>query len=298
MVATSRRPALAPTAAVPTYPCRPCPTSLSRRPRPSTRPSAGHRRAAPGCPGGRRAGTALRGSGARAGPRRRPGARRAARPARPRPGLHHRRPARRRCSRSSGLGRRALGGRHRLRHGRVPARATAMVEVTTYRAEAYDRESRKPEVAYGDSLEDDLVRRDFTVNAMAVALPEQDVRRPVRRAGRPRRAGAAHPGPAGGLLRRRPAADDAGGPVRRPARLRGATRGRRGDDGDGRPDRDRLGRAGPRRAGQAVLRARTRGRGCGCSSTPAWPTACCPSCPRCGWRSTSTTGTRTSTSTR
>ncbi|NHC16100.1 CCA tRNA nucleotidyltransferase [Motilibacter sp. E257] len=44
-------------------------------------------------------------------------------------------------------------------------------EITTYRAEKYDRESRKPEVAYGDSLEDDLVRRDFTVNAMAVALP-------------------------------------------------------------------------------------------------------------------------------
>jgi poly(A) polymerase len=45
------------------------------------------------------------------------------------------------------------------------------IEVTTYRTEAYDRTSRKPEVAYGDSLEDDLVRRDFTVNAMAVELP-------------------------------------------------------------------------------------------------------------------------------
>ncbi|MEU3254714.1 CCA tRNA nucleotidyltransferase [Streptomyces sp. NPDC006997] len=47
------------------------------------------------------------------------------------------------------------------------------IEVTTYRSEAYDRTSRKPEVAYGDSIEDDLVRRDFTVNAMAVALPEK-----------------------------------------------------------------------------------------------------------------------------
>jgi poly(A) polymerase len=45
------------------------------------------------------------------------------------------------------------------------------VEVTTYRSEAYDRTSRKPEVAYGDTIEEDLVRRDFTVNAMAVALP-------------------------------------------------------------------------------------------------------------------------------
>jgi poly(A) polymerase len=48
------------------------------------------------------------------------------------------------------------------------------IEVTTYRSEAYDRTSRKPEVSYGDSIEQDLVRRDFTVNAMAVALPEKD----------------------------------------------------------------------------------------------------------------------------
>lgn len=48
------------------------------------------------------------------------------------------------------------------------------IEVTTYRSEAYDRTSRKPEVSYGDSIEDDLVRRDFTVNAMAVALPQKN----------------------------------------------------------------------------------------------------------------------------
>jgi poly(A) polymerase len=48
------------------------------------------------------------------------------------------------------------------------------VEVTTYRSEAYDRTSRKPEVSYGDTIEGDLVRRDFTVNAMAVELPESD----------------------------------------------------------------------------------------------------------------------------
>ncbi len=45
------------------------------------------------------------------------------------------------------------------------------IEITTYRSEAYDRTSRKPEVSYGTSIEEDLVRRDFTVNAMAVALP-------------------------------------------------------------------------------------------------------------------------------
>ncbi|MFE9395553.1 CCA tRNA nucleotidyltransferase [Streptomyces flavidovirens] len=53
-------------------------------------------------------------------------------------------------------------------------KAGYQIEVTTYRSEAYDRTSRKPEVSYGDCIEDDLVRRDFTVNAMAVALPEKE----------------------------------------------------------------------------------------------------------------------------
>jgi poly(A) polymerase len=47
------------------------------------------------------------------------------------------------------------------------------VEITTYRADAYEPESRKPIVAFGDSLEIDLTRRDFTVNAMALRLPEK-----------------------------------------------------------------------------------------------------------------------------
>jgi poly(A) polymerase len=47
------------------------------------------------------------------------------------------------------------------------------VEITTFRAESYDPSSRKPTVSYGDSLETDLSRRDFTVNAMAVVLPER-----------------------------------------------------------------------------------------------------------------------------
>ncbi|WP_281196886.1 CCA tRNA nucleotidyltransferase [Microtetraspora niveoalba] len=49
-----------------------------------------------------------------------------------------------------------------------------MLEITTYRDEAYDRTSRKPEVAYGDTLEGDLARRDFAVNAMAVRLPQHE----------------------------------------------------------------------------------------------------------------------------
>ena len=46
------------------------------------------------------------------------------------------------------------------------------VEVTTYRADAYDGVTRKPVVAFGDNLEDDLKRRDFAVNAMALRLPD------------------------------------------------------------------------------------------------------------------------------
>ncbi|CAN5518076.1 CCA tRNA nucleotidyltransferase [soil metagenome] len=52
-------------------------------------------------------------------------------------------------------------------------RGGQVVEITTYRADAYDQESRKPMVAFGDSLDGDLVRRDFTINAMALRLPEQ-----------------------------------------------------------------------------------------------------------------------------
>jgi len=45
------------------------------------------------------------------------------------------------------------------------------VEITTYRADTYDGASRKPEVEFGDTLEGDLFRRDFTMNAMALTLP-------------------------------------------------------------------------------------------------------------------------------
>lgn len=44
------------------------------------------------------------------------------------------------------------------------------LEITTYRADRYDRVSRNPEVRFGDSITDDLARRDFTVNAMAVSV--------------------------------------------------------------------------------------------------------------------------------
>ena len=53
-----------------------------------------------------------------------------------------------------------------------------VVEVTTYRSEAYDPTSRKPVVDFGDSLAGDLGRRDFTVNAMAVRVPSGDFEDP------------------------------------------------------------------------------------------------------------------------
>lgn len=49
------------------------------------------------------------------------------------------------------------------------------VEITTYRADVYDGNSRKPEVAFGTSLVDDLERRDFTVNALALRLPRLEL---------------------------------------------------------------------------------------------------------------------------
>ncbi|MCU1477139.1 MAG: pcnA [Subtercola sp.] len=47
------------------------------------------------------------------------------------------------------------------------------VEITTYRSDVYDQVTRKPAVEFGTSLETDLLRRDFTVNALALKLPEQ-----------------------------------------------------------------------------------------------------------------------------
>ncbi|MBL0746631.1 CCA tRNA nucleotidyltransferase [Nocardioides baculatus] len=48
------------------------------------------------------------------------------------------------------------------------------VEITTYRSESYDPTSRKPEVDFGDNLEGDLGRRDFSVNSMAVRVPSRE----------------------------------------------------------------------------------------------------------------------------
>jgi poly(A) polymerase len=71
------------------------------------------------------------------------------------------------------------------------------LEITTFRADRYDRESRNPEVAWGDSLVDDLQRRDFTVNAMAVSLgPDRTVTDPFGGLGDLMRRRLRTPGPA------------------------------------------------------------------------------------------------------
>ena len=49
------------------------------------------------------------------------------------------------------------------------------IEITTFRAEVYRPESRKPEVAFADDIETDLSRRDFTINAMALRLPAPEL---------------------------------------------------------------------------------------------------------------------------
>ena len=66
------------------------------------------------------------------------------------------------------------------RFGTIAAlRDDVPVEITTYRTESYDPSSRKPDVVFGDDLAEDLVRRDFTVNAMALSLPDRALADPT-----------------------------------------------------------------------------------------------------------------------
>ena len=54
-------------------------------------------------------------------------------------------------------------------------RAGRLFEITTHRAEVYVPDSRKPEVTFGDDIEEDLSRRDFTINALALRLPDMEL---------------------------------------------------------------------------------------------------------------------------
>ena len=59
-----------------------------------------------------------------------------------------------------------------IKFGTVGAKVKDYVfEITTYRTEQYEDTSRKPSVEFGKTLEEDLARRDFTINAMALRLP-------------------------------------------------------------------------------------------------------------------------------
>lgn len=50
-----------------------------------------------------------------------------------------------------------------------------VIEITTHRAESYDPQSRNPVVSFGDDIADDLSRRDFTINAIAIELPQGEL---------------------------------------------------------------------------------------------------------------------------
>ena len=54
-------------------------------------------------------------------------------------------------------------------------KGTQVYEITTHRAEVYVPDSRKPEVTFGDDLAVDLSRRDFTINALALRLPDMEL---------------------------------------------------------------------------------------------------------------------------
>ena len=62
------------------------------------------------------------------------------------------------------------------RFGTIGARrGNRRIEITTHRTERYQPSSRKPDVVFADAIEADLSRRDFTINAMAVELPDGDL---------------------------------------------------------------------------------------------------------------------------
>src|ERR1700677_831623 len=62
------------------------------------------------------------------------------------------------------------------RFGTIGCRRGGQVfEITTHRAEVYVPDSRKPEVSFGDDIARDLSRRDFTINALALRLPDMEL---------------------------------------------------------------------------------------------------------------------------
>ena len=238
-----------------------CPTSPEpeRIPCPHGRPAPGGGRAAAGLAGRRRARSALRRRRPRAAPRRRLGARRAARPARRRPRLRHRRPpGRRRSTLVKGWAEATWEtGRE---FGTIGAqRGGLRLEITTFRAEAYDGVTRNPIV----QLRHDPARRPAPARLhgqrdggqRARARVHRSVRR-AGRSGRPRAADARRP-------RRSRSATIRCGCCARPGSppscgFAVAPAVRRRDDRDGRGPAPDHRRADPRRVLQAAAAAPTR----------------------------------------
>ena len=96
-------------------------------------------------------------------------------------------------------------------------------EITTFRAESYTDDSRKPHVVFADEIETDLSRRDFTVNAMALELTGDsasgwgitDLGRPIRWCPRFGESKITNANGSGRKFQRRPVADVAGRPFHR-----------------------------------------------------------------------------------
>ena len=187
--------------------------------------------------------------------------------------------------------------------GSISARSGSLkaglrLEITTFRSDLYDGDTRNPVVTFGDSLDGDLLRRDFAVNAMAVSLPGHEFVDPFGGLEQLAARILDTPGAPEQLVPGRPAADAAGGPVRLPAVVRAGAAGGRGDDGDGGRDRPDHPGAGGRRAGQAHPRCQSAGRpGAADRYRAGQAGAAGAAGPAAGGR-TSTTSTRTSTSTR
>ena len=176
-------------------------------------------------------------------------------------------------------------------------KGNTVFEITTYRSEQYGRTSRKPDVQYGTSLEEDLGRRDFTVNAMAARLPGYEFTDPfggfealrekvLRTPGPPERSFGDDPLR---ILRAARFAAKLGFTVAADVRAAMTDQAERLDD--------RVRRTDHQRADQADADRPIRPSASTSWCRPGWPTRCCPRSPGSGWRPTSTTGTRTSTST-
>ena len=147
-----------------------------------------------------------------------------------------------------------IGVRHERADGSVQT-----VEITTFRAEAYADDSRKPHVTFADDIETDLSRRDFTVNAMALELrpgegrstPGAELVDPFGGVADLAGGDVADAARARGQLRRRPVAHAARSPVHRRVRPDAGARVRHRGARTRPATRDRVGRARPRRARQA-----------------------------------------------